>query len=283
LEFEVIFAFMKKYYPYLVFVLTALSTVSCIPGKKVSYLQYRKEYNEPETVVKDSLVRKYRTGEFIYRLRTGDLLDIKISTMVPLVYNPFADADRNLVPGQLSNQVVDPTKQVQTNGYYIDGDGFLNLPVVGKIKVSGYSVAQAQDSMQTAVSKYLEKPIVRIKVLNYKFTLLGEVKNESTYITGDNNLTLLQALGMAGGASEYADMSRVKVLRHNGADTYVFYVNLLNEEFLSSPFYFIQSGDVIVVAPLKQRAYLKYVPSNASLLTTSVSLLIGIVTLFKVF
>jgi polysaccharide export outer membrane protein len=282
LDFAVIFVIMKNQSVTVTILLTVLLMSSCIPAKKVSYLQYQNEFNEPETIVKDSLVRKYKAGEFVYRLCAGDLLDIKISTSVPLIYNPFADADRNLIPGQIVNQITDPTRQVQPSGYYVDETGFLNIPVIGKIKVLGYSISEAQDSIQTAVAKYLEKPIVRVKVLNFKFTVLGEVKNDATIISSDNNLTLLQALGMAGGTSEFADLSRVKVLRHYGENTYVFYVNLLNEEFLASPFYFVQSGDVILVAPLKQRASLKYMPTNVSLVTATVSLLIGIITLFKV-
>jgi polysaccharide export outer membrane protein len=121
-----------------------------------------------------------------------------------------------------------------------------------------------------------------MKLQNFKFTVLGEVKGDATISSGDKNLTLLQAVGMAGGASEFADLSRVKVLRHSGQETFVFYVSLLNEEFLSSPFYFVQPGDVIVVTPLKERSYLKYLSPNLSVLTSSVSLLIGIVTLFRI-
>lgn len=273
---------MKKSSIKLIIFLAVAIMVSCIPGKKVAYLQYKNEYKEPETIVKDSLIRKYNSGDFVYKLQPGDLLDVKISTMTPIIYNPFADADRNLIPGQQTLQTQDALRQLQPSGYYVESDGVLNLPILGKLRIEGYTISQAEDTLEVYVAKYLEKPVVRIKLQNYRFTILGEVKNDATLISGDNNITLLQAVGMAGGASEFADLSRVKVLRHYDTKTYVFYVNLLSEEFLSSPFYFVQPGDVIVVTPLKQRSYLKYLAPNLGILTSSVSLLIGIVTLFRI-
>jgi polysaccharide biosynthesis/export protein len=273
---------MKNLSLKIILLLIMVSIVSCIPNQKIAYLQYKNEYKAPGTIVKDSLVRRYNESTFVYRLQPGDLLDIKISTQTPLVYNPFADADRGLVSGQQMMQTTDPGRQVQSSGYYVDQDGGLNIPVIGRINVGGYSLKQAEDSIAAVVIKYLEKPVVRLKLQNFKFTVLGEVKSDATLMSGDNNISLLQALGMAGGASEFADLSRVKVIRRSGSETNVFYVNLLNEEFLSSPFYSVQPGDVIVVTPLKQRPWLKYLSPNLGLLTGSVSLLIGIVTLFRI-
>jgi polysaccharide export outer membrane protein len=253
---------------------------SCIPNKKIAYLQYQDEYSEPATIEKDSLVRMYETGQYNYLLQPGDLLDIKISTLAPMEYNPFADADRNLVPGQNYNPTMqNPERQVQNQGYYIGSDGILDLPIIGKFPLSGLTLAMAEDSLSKLVRQHLDDPVVRVKLLNFRFTILGEVNKESTLTTGDNNLSLLQAVGMAGGPSEFGDLSRVKVVRRHGVENHVFYVNLLSEEFLSSPFYFIQPNDIIFVTPLKQRSYLKYLSPNLSLITATATLLVAIVTL----
>lgn len=262
--------------------LLALLATSCISNRKIAWLQHENEYREPETIVKDSLLRRYNSGGLVYSLRAGDLLDVKISTMTPLIYNPFADADRNLVPGQQFAQTYDPGRQVQPTGYYVEQDGSLNLPIVGLVSVKGLTMAQAEDILEEKVAKYLENPVVRLKLQNYKFTVIGEVQHASTITSGDLYLTMLQAIGMAGGVSEFGDLSRVKVIRNYGGETFVFYVNLLSEEFLSSPFYFVHPDDVIVVTPLKQRSYLKYVSPNLSIFTSTVSLLIGIFTLVRI-
>src|SRR4030042_717158 len=121
---------MKKSSIKLIIFLTVATMVSCIPGKKIAYLQYKNEFKEPETIVKDSLIRKYNSGDFAYRLQPGDLLDVKISTMTPIIFNPFADADRNLIPGQMVLQTQDASRQIQPTGYYVELDGVLNLPIV---------------------------------------------------------------------------------------------------------------------------------------------------------
>jgi len=251
---------MKKYFLILLVTIFTLLN-SCIPNKKIAYFKYRNEYNEPETISKDTLVRKYKAGELSYRLQPNDLLDIKISTITPSVYNPFNDADRSLVPGQL-NTMQNSQQGVKTQGYYIDPAGYLELPLTGRIAVAGLTIKQAEDSVSRHVSEYLKGPVVRIKLLNFRFSVIGEVMKEATLTADDNYLTLIQALAMAGGANEYGDLSRIKIIRHYPEETNVFYVNLLSEEFLTSPFYLVQPGDVIVVTPLKQRAYLKYVSPN---------------------
>lgn len=253
-----------------------------MPGKKIAYLQYNDELKNNRNVRYDSEVRQYKVEQFSYKLQPADLLDIKISTLTPTAFNPLADADRSLVPGQGSFVTSQTGSQVQSQGYYIDSNGSVALPLVGAISVAGLSVKQAEDTLAVHVKQYLKDPVVRVKILNFRFSVIGEVLNQSTIISGDNNLTLIQALAMAGGATEFGDLSRIKLIRHAGSENNVYYVNLLDEKFLSSPFYFVQPNDIIVVAPLKQRTFLKYMSPNLSLVTASVSLLIGIVTLFKI-
>lgn len=260
----------------IIFAATAM-LAACVPNRKIARLQYKNEYSEPETIAKDSLVRKYNTGEFSYLLRPSDLLDIKIATTTPSPFNPLNDADRTIIPGggQAGNQS-------QSMGYYIDPVGSIELPVIGKLQLAGLTINQAEDSLAARAGNYLDKPVVRIKLLNFRFSVIGEVDKEATLLAGDNYLTILQALSMAGGPSEFGDLSRIKVIRHFGGETYIFYVNLLTEEFLSSPFYFVQPDDVIVVTPLKQRSYLKYMSPNLSIFTASVSLLVAMLTLFRI-
>jgi polysaccharide biosynthesis/export protein len=264
-------------------VFSALFLASCVPGKKIAYLQYEREFKRPRSVIFDSNVRKYQSDQFAYKLQSNDLLDIKISTLTPTTFNPFADADRSLLPGQsYITAISQPESQVQPQGYYIDAAGYLDLPILGKVKVKGLSITQSEDTLAAHVNKYLKEPVVRVKILNFRFTVIGEVTHQATLVSGDNNLTLLQGLSMAGGATEFGDLSRVKLIRHSGPENQVYYVNLLNEQFLSSPFYNIQPNDILVVTPIKQRTFLKYMAPNLSLVTASVSLLIGVVTLFKI-
>lgn len=252
--------------------------VSCVPNRKVTMLQSNRPGDNPEINANRLSSWSYETGVSSYLLNVNDLLDIKISTMTPSAFNPFNDADRTLVPGAgyaQSGQYVNPF------GYYVDPDGNLELPIIGKVRVGGLTIEQAQDSIASVVKKYLERPVVRLKLLNFRVSILGEVSSEGTYLAGDNTLTLLQALAMAGGADEFGDLSKVKIVRQSGDKTFVFYANLLTEDYLKSPYFYLEPNDVIVVPPLKQRAYLKYVSPNLSIFATAVSLMVAVFTLFQ--
>jgi len=269
-----------KHFSGIIITCTTLAVLaSCVPNKKVALLQNKNEYKNPGRDGESAHVRTYTAPTVSYLLQPNDLLDIKISTMTPAAFNPFNDADRTLVPGMVYGQ---SGTLVQSQGYYVDPEGYIEVPIIGSLKVADLTIVQAEDSLAALVKKYLDKPVVRVKLLNFRFSVIGEVENESTLLAGDNNLTLIQALAMAGGASEFGDLSRVKLIRTAGQKTYVYYVNLLSEEFLTSNPCYVQPNDVIVIMPLKQRAYLKYLSPNVSLLATSVSLLIGIVTLLKI-
>lgn len=270
---------MKKVTIIFVFFLSVF-LFSCISNKKITYLQFEDEYRDLAITGKDTLVRTYQPVDFDYRFKTNDLLDIKISTATPSIYNPFNDADRTLVPGQMLNNY-STGQSVKTQGYYINSAGYLELPIIGNISIAGLTIKQAEDTISMNVAKYLEDPVVRIKMLNFRFSVIGEVTREGTLLSDDNYLTLIQALSLAGGVTEYGDLSRVKLIRHNEEEVTVFYINLLNEEFFTSSLYFVQPGDVIVVSPLRQKAYLKYVSPNLNIFATSFSLLVAILALFR--
>lgn len=82
---------------------------------------------------------------------------------------------------------------------------------------------------------------------------------------------MMEAIGQAGGFGELADRAHVKVLRQQGSETQVFYVNLLEEDYLESPYYFVQQNDVIIVPPLRQRAFRRYFTNNLAVITSTLS------------
>lgn len=264
--------------PFYFFLFLIFISVSCVPNRKITMLQSSRPGDKPELNANRLSSWSYETGVSSYLLNVNDLLDIKISTLTPTLYNPFNDADRTLVPGVVYGQ---SGTLVQSQGYYIDPDGYLELPILGRVHVGGLTIEQAQDTIAGVVKKYLEKPVVRLKLLNFRVSILGEVEHEGTYLAGDNTLTMLQALSMAGGSSEFGDLSKIKIIRQSGDKTFVFYANLLTEDYLKSPYFYLEPNDILIVPPLKQRPYLKYVSPNLSIFATAVSLMVAVFTLFQ--
>jgi polysaccharide biosynthesis/export protein len=167
------------------------------------------------------------------------------------------------------------------NGIVVNTEGEIDYAVLGKIKVAGLTLFQAKDTIEHVVAQYVPDVVARVRMMNFRFTVLGEVNTENTVVSGNTRLTMMEAIGLSGGLSELADRSHVKVLRQNGSAIDVFYVNLLEEKYVESPYYYVQQNDVIIVPPLKQRPFRKYFVGNLGVITTVISFGLFIITLSK--
>ena len=241
---------------------------SCITNKKVTYVQKDDLHEE---VPLDSIVRSYQLQEYEYRVQPEDILSIQIESLSDQKFD-------FLSPGR--NQVLGGNPQnVALTGFLIDEEGMIEFIEEGRVHVAGLTVFQIQDTLQSIAAKYLEKPVVRVRILNFRFTVLGEVNAEGVRNTFNNRITILEAIGLAGGLGELADRSQVKLFRQKGGRMEVAYINLLDEDLITSPFYYVHQNDVLIVPPLKQRPFRRYFGQNLSLFVSTFSTVLLIITL----
>ena len=95
--------------------------------------------------------------------------------------------------------------------------------------------------------------------------------NLNGFFCSNNRVNLLEAIGWSGGMTDLADKANVKLIRQVNGETTIQYINLLQEDFINSPYYFIYQNDVLIVPALKQRAYQTYFGKNLSLIISSLS------------
>ncbi len=252
---------------------------SCVPNKKSLMLQ-NQDTDLYGPAPKDTLLRTHDIIPDDYKLQHEDVVSIQISSLTPKEYDFFSQ-------GLPQNQInIGGTRQGggALYGYLIDANGEVEFPVVGKVKLGGFTVYEAEEKIRTIAEEYLEEPVVRVRLLNFRFVVIGEVSGRAvTLNTYNNRMSMMEAIGLAKGLSEMADMSNVKIVRQEENIAKVYYVNLLDEKFIQSPLYYVHPNDVIIVPPLKQKPFRNYFEQNLALILSSLSLLAVVLNLIAIF
>jgi len=162
-------------------------------------------------------------------------------------------------------------------GFILDENGELGLPEIGVVNLSGLTIQEAQGLIQEKLTGYFETPIVRIQMLNFHFTIMGEVNTEARFTTYETKNTIFDAILMAGNLTEFADRKNIKIIRTVDDISQVIYLDPLDEELIMAKNYYLQPGDMIVVPPLKARFWRKYIIPDAS---TALAMLTAAISLF---
>jgi polysaccharide export outer membrane protein len=167
--------------------------------------------------------------------------------------------------------------RIQT--YIIDSEGNIDFPVLGKIKLAGLNRAQGTQFIVDKLKDYIKDPIVNIRTVNYKITVLGEVNRPGTYTATNERITLIEALGMAGDLTIYGERENVLVIQdYDGKKTYT-RVNLKSDDLFESPVYYLSQNDVVYVEPNNTRAKASSIGAGTAVLISSLGLLISVATL----
>ena len=248
---------------------------SCVPNKNFVYLQ--KDDVNKKNLPTDSVVRTYDLKIDEYRIQPLDILYIRIESLTEEDYDFIEKLDPvNQMAGGGGN-----ANMLQISGFLVDNAGDIEFPVVGKIRFSGLTVFEAQETLQVKFKAYLKNPVARVRLLNFRFTVLGEVNQENQVISSNTRVTFMEAIGLAGGLTDLADRRNIKVVRQKGDSSEIFYMNLLNEELLTSSHYYVQQNDIIVVPALKQRPFRRYWGLNLGLFVSTVSVVLLVLNLTK--
>lgn len=140
------------------------------------------------------------------------------------------------------------------SGYLVDKDGYVILPLIGKMIVKDKTTNQVRDEIRKKAEEYFKEPVVNVRFANFKITVLGEVLKPSAYVMPNEKVTLLDAIGIAGDLTIYGKRENVLLIRdENGKKVFVRF-NLNDSKVFASPYFYLHQGDVIYVEPNKDKA-----------------------------
>jgi polysaccharide export outer membrane protein len=225
---------MRSYYLSLLSFLCLLLCFSCRPSRSLVYFSDINNSEDYRAVIKNAAV---------LRLQPNDLLSIRVTSL-----NRESDELFNQ-SGKVSNANNGSDGFSPDGGYLIDSAGYVNFPVVGKVKLSGQTIEEATARMTTALEKYLKSPLLSIRLLNFRITVIGEVNKPSTFLVPSSHINVLEALGLAGDMTAYGRRENVLLVRESNHVRSTTRLNLNNKELLNSPYFYLQQNDVIYVVP----------------------------------
>ena len=235
--------------------------------KKVVYFQENKNPRVDTSKNKmavDSVNRKVLTdtskANFELKIYPGAILAITVFTV-------NAEAIAYFTP--IGPIPADPRSGYE-RGFVVDVNGNVNIPLIGTVKLSHLTLIQAQDTIMARLKNYIQEPVVSVKLLSFKFVVLGEVNKPGQYFVNQEKITIPEALGVAGDLTPYGRRTNIKLIRKVGVNPLIINIDLTSTQALSPEFAYIYPDDVLYVEPVKRRNFITEAPV-ISIITSVVS------------
>ena len=243
----------------LVAILAISLSTSCVSRKKVAYFQ---ELDNQQSLPNN------------VKIQADDLLTIRVSAPEQEAAMPF-----NLTKSVGAMNSGGASVNVELETYMVSNEGTIEFPVIGSIEVAGYTSIELAKRIKGLVAPYVQDPIVNVRILNFKVSIMGEVASPGLYRVEDDYISLPQALSMAGDILITGKRQNILVIREgkDGEKKHA-YLDITDADVINSPFYNLQQNDVVYVEPsgaAKQGAgYLRTVSSYLGVASVVISLVL---------
>lgn len=254
---------MKKY---ICFLITLFFFSSCATRNLVYFSDLQQENINTEPVI----------NAIDPQIQPVDLLSITVSTLNPesnLLFNSGVISS----VGSASSI----TTSIINEGYRVDKEGEINFPILGKVHLAGLTLDEATLKMVQLLESEVKNPIVNIKLLNFRITVVGEVNQPSTIPVLTEKLNIIEAIGLAGDLTPFGRRENVLLIRESEGERTTVRLDLNKKDIFTSPYYYLQQNDIIYVEPVRAKGVQASMGrQNLSLALSVVSILSIILTRF---
>ena len=209
------------------------------------------------------------------KIEINDILSIQINTLQPELSVPY-----NLMQ-QNANSANIQIESLKLQGYLVSPDGAVNFPVLGTIQVAGKTTQELEVFIKTILVQggHLVSPTVNVRLLNGKVTILGEVSRPGTYGFTEQNISVLQALGLAGDLTIRGKRKEVLLIREEAGQRSYTTIDLTQTNWFDSPYYYVRPNDVLVINPNTARVKNAGFVSEPATLLGMASVLLSMIVL----
>lgn len=239
---------------------------SCVPMKKMLLLK------DAQMAEDNKSIEYVNERTLNYKIQPGDNLYIKALNIID-EKNSIALNGESRGGSYLTSDA-----SIYLNSYTVNKDGYIDYPLTGLVEVKNLTVEQAKEKLQNELSKYVKETALMVKLSNFDLTILGEVTRPGKYKVYQSEISILEALAMAGNFTDFAKNDAVKIVRRTDNGSEIVTVNVGEAGILSSPYYYLKPNDIIYVEPLKFKQW-GFTSFPYSTVLSVVSLAITIITL----
>jgi polysaccharide export outer membrane protein len=208
------------------------------------------------------------------QIQINDILKISTSALNPESVIPY-----NFNTGDGSSIQTNQVELLKLSGYLVNSDGEINFPQLGKIKVEGKTTQDIQDILEIKLSEFIKSPTVIVRIINYKFTVQGEVRQPGTFEIIEENMTLPQALGLAGDLTINGRRDNVLIYRQEGGNRKVKRIDLTQTDWMNTEYFFVKPNDLIYVEPNNPKVKSAGFVSNVGTLLSVLSIILSAVVI----
>ncbi len=236
---------MKKIH-LMIFVAAWLCFSACVSNKKIVYMQ---KLDQDESIATSGKLIPYEVEE--YRLQFYDVIDVTMKTTSAELNEilKVTDSENNL----RNMGGLNTGDAFFLNGYTIDNDGIVNLPLVGEIKMVGMNVKEAKLAVEEKLKKYIREDnyFVRVRLGGIRYSALGEFNRPGKFTILQNRVTIFEAIANAGDMTTTAKRTMVRLVRQYPQGSRTHTINLLNDKIIESEFFFIRQNDMLYAEPMR--------------------------------
>jgi polysaccharide biosynthesis/export protein len=244
------------------FFLTLIWMSSCVPYKNVVLLQEIDEGSYQSNYIAE-----------VYKVKRNDLLQIELKTFETNTQD-FIIGSQTATFNNSQSGAGNP--QLFFQGYSVDNQGMIDLPMLGKFEVLNKTTEQIGNELEVKLTEYKNFSKVTVTLSNFRINVLGEVKTPGVQYVYDNQYSLFQAIANAGDLTEFGSRKKVRLFRQTENGTKSIWFDLTQVESLNSEYFYLRPGDMIYVEPVKA----KITRSNTQNVSLGVSLASFAITVF---